>query len=410
MNLMEKKSYPNFSSRTNNLFLLLILSVSCTLILFSLGQIHFAVGADEGYYFRCATYIAQKGISGFPDIFKVYFENPQHQITQNPLRVGFIILASIWFKLLGCSFLNLALLSLFFYCLFLIIAFHFAKKYFKEYIALLFLILLAFSPLNMAMARRALIDSTVNFFNFLSIWLFLENLKERKSHETILFILVYAFAILIKEGSVLLSVFFFLYILIRKAIFKKPIKLADFLFDMFFSFSIAGIIYIALAGGVNQFFNTMMDVLTSPKVNDYAILFCSGPWFRYLLDFMLLSPWVSILAISFSANYILKQDWQEEVFYLLIFSFCSLFLYSFLIKNIRYLIFLNIPMCLFAVLMLDELVKRVFKQRESSILLILILGISFIDYSTFYYLFVKLGIYDPVSYWLLQARHIIPWK
>lgn len=407
---MERKSCLNLSSKTNNLLLLLILSVSCTLILSSLGQIHFAGGADEGYYLRCATHIAQKGISGFPDIFKVYFENPQHQITQNPLRVGYIILASIWLKLLGYSFLNLALLSLFFYCVFLIIAFYFAKKYFKERIALLFLILLAFSPLNLAMARRALIDSAVNLFNFLSIWLFWENLKERRSYKTILFILIYAFAILIKEGSVLLSVFFLLCILSRKAIFKKAIKWADFLFDMFFSFSIAAIVYIGLTGGVNQLFNAAISVLTSPKVNSYAIIFCSGPWFRYLLDFMLLSPWVCILAISFSVNYILKLDWQEETFYLLIFSIFSLFLYSFFIKNIRYLIFLNIPMCLFAVLMLDELVKRTFKHRGSIALLVLILGISLIDYSTFYYLFVKLAIYDPVSYWLLRAAHIIPWK
>ncbi len=407
---MEKKSCFRFSSRTNNLILLLIISVSCTLIISSLGQIKFAAGSDEGYYFRCATYVAQKGIPGFPDIFKVYFENPQHQITQNPLRVGFVILASFWLKLLGYSFINLALLSLFFYCILLIVAFSFVKKYFQEKIALLFLMLLAFSPLNMAMARRALIDSAVSLFVFSSVWLFWENLKERKEQRTIIFILIFAFAILIKESSALLSVFFFLYILIRKAVFKKTIKFADFLFDMFFAFGIAAMVYVSLAGGFVQFFNAAIRVLTSAKVNSYAILFCAGPWFRYLIDFILLSPWVCILAVGFSAHYILKQDWQEELFYLLVFSFCSLFFHSFLIKNIRYLIFLNIPMCLFAVLMLDELTKRLFKGRESSMLIILVLAVSFIDYSAFYYFFVKLGIYDPVSCWLLQASHIIPWK
>lgn len=405
---MEKKSYLKLPSTiTNRIFLLVVVFFSIILILISFKDIHFAGRADEGYYLKCATHVAQKGISGFPDLFKIYFENPQHRITQNPLRVGYIILAAIWLKIFGYSFINLALLSLFFYGSFLITAFYFVKKYFKEQIAFLFIILQAFSPLNMAMARRALADSAVNLFILVAIWFFWENLKKRRGHRTVSFILIYAFTILIKEGSILLTPFFFLFILIRKVIFKKAIKWGDFLFDTFFSFSVAGIIYIVLAGGASQFINTMISVVTSPKINPYSI-FCSGPWFRYLIDFILLSPWVCILAIGFFMNYVLKKEWREEVLYLLIFCLFFLFSYSFLVKNVRYLIFLDMPMRLFAVLMLDELTKRFFKRGRIIILLGLILSISLIDYRTFYYFFVKLGIYDPVSIWFLQASHIIP--
>jgi len=407
---MERKSHLNSTPLiTNRIFIMAVIVFSITLIAFSCKYISFAVRADEGYYLRSATHVAQKGISGFQDLFKIYFDNPEHRITQNPLRVGYIILAAIWLKIFGYSFINLSLMSLFFYGSFLIAAFYFVKKYFKEQIASLFIILQAFSPLNMAMARRALTDSAVNLFILLAIWLFWANLKERKSYRTISFILIYAFTILIKEGSVLLTPFFFLFIVVHKCIFKKTIKWGDFLFDTFSSLGIAGIVYIVLAGGVGQLINAMISVVTSPKINPYTAL-CSGPWFRYLIDFIILSPWVCILAIGFFVNYILKKEWQEEIVYLLMFCLFFLFSYSFLIKNIRYLIFLDMPMRLFAVLMLDELTRRFFKYGRIIILLGLILVISLIDYQTFSYFFVKVGIYDPVSIWFLQASHIIPWN
>ena len=260
------------------------------------------------------------------------------------------------------------------------------------------------------MARRALIDATVNTFMFSSILLFFENLRKKKIYKTILFILIYAFTILVKEGSVLLSPFFVLYIFIHRNIFKNSLKLTDFFVVTLFPFTIAGIVYFSLAGGIFQFIDTMMAVVTSPAVNPYAILFCSGPWFRYLIDFMVLSPWVCILAIGFSLNYIIQNERQEEVNYLLLLSIYLLFVFSFFIKNVRYLIVLDMPMRLFAILMLNKLVKQLFKNRPYVILVILVMIISFIDYLNFYNLFIRHGIYDPVSQWLLQANHIIPWK
>jgi hypothetical protein len=262
----------------------------------------------------------------------------------------------------------------------------------------------------MAMARRALIDSTSNLFILSSILLFFENLKGNKAFRNVLFILVYSFTILIKESSALLALFFMLYILITRKKNADYLSMKGFLIAAVAPFSIAGIIYIILAGGTEQFFKAMISVLTSPGINTYAILYCAGPWFRYLVDFMLLSPWVFLLGVGFVFFYLTKKDKKDELTYLLLFSITSIFFHSFLIKNIRYLMILDFPFRLFVISMLYELFQPRFKQKAVYLIGVVVIAISLSDYFSFNKFFVQAAIYDPVSFWLLQVHHIIPWR
>lgn len=407
---MEKKSLPKIRSNLNLLIAILVIAASFALFSYTLKDVKFATGADEGFYFKYATYIGEKGVFGFQDLFRDYVQNQQNWLFPNPLRIGFIALSAIWLKITGSSLLNLAYLSLLCFYLFVFFSYCFVKKYFSQELALLLTTLLAFSPLNMAVARRALMDSASNLFTFLSVWLFLESIKENNSRKSTLFVLIYSFTILTKEISVFLSVFFVFYLFLRRIIFKKPLKLKDFLAATVFPFGIAGIVYIVMAGGISWVFDTAEIILNSPQNNQYALLFGSGPWFRYLIDWMLLSPWVFILALGFCIHYLTKNEWQEEIFYLLLYSAMAVFILSIFTKNIRYLIFLDMPIRLFSLLMLNELRKRFFKEKGFVVLVVLTVCISLFDYLNFYNLFIRHSIYDPVTYWLLQAWHIIPWK
>ncbi len=397
-------------SRLYDLLFFLVLAISFTLVTFSFGHIHFQETADEGLYLNYAAHINEKGISGFHDFFKNYFDKPEYRLTQNPLRVGFIILSAISLKIFGYSFFSLAFLSLFSFYVLLLVSFYFVKKYFGRNIALLFIILLAFSPLNMAMARRALTDATANLFMSSSVFLFFWHIKEKKIYKAVLFVVLYAAAILVRENNVFLSVFFMVYLLKDAVKSKERLKLNDCLVITILPFAIAGIVYVALAGGISQFINVAISISTSREVNDYAVFFCSGPWFRYIIDFMLLSPWVCILAIGFLFHYIFKNERQEPIDYLFIFSIILLFIYgNFVVKCSRYLMVLDMPMRLFAILMLRDLTQRIFKKRSFIVLICLLIMIIAFDYYNFNYMFVKEGIYDPVSIWLLQAARIIPW-
>jgi len=390
--------------------LLLIISVAAAGVLFTFRNINFMAKADEGYYLNYAAYIGTKGVLGIPDLFRYYLANHASWIFPNPLRIGFIMFSACWLNLFGSSFMNLAFLSLFSYCLLLAVSFYFAGRYFGNRIASLFTLLLAFSPLYMAMARRALMETTVSLFTILTVWLFLEILRKGSKYKILLFVIIYAFTILIKENVCLLSIFFLFYLLVRRRIFGGGINLSSVLAVTLYPFLIAGIVYVIAAGGIAPVIITAKIILNSPSTNLYAIYFGSGPWYSCLVDFLLLSPWVCILAIVYSFGYLVKDRWQEEVVYFALLSAGLIFLSVFFTKNIRYLITLDVPIRLFAVLMLDELARRFFKKRVFLVLSIAVIAICLFDYLSFYNLFVLQGIYDPVSARLLEARHIIPYR
>jgi hypothetical protein len=65
-------------------------------------------------------------------------------------------------------------------------------------------------------------------------------------------------------------------------------------------------------------------------------------------------------------------------------------------------------MRLFAILMLTKIVETKIPKYSATITAVIVITISVFDYINFHYLFIQQRIYDPVSLWLLKARHIVP--
>jgi 4-amino-4-deoxy-L-arabinose transferase-like glycosyltransferase len=151
-------------------------------------------------------------------------------------------------------------------------------------------------------------------------------------------------------------------------------------------------------------------ILSSPAHNEYAILFGSGPWFRYLIDYMLLSPWVLILSSGFIFWHLASKEHDERVVYFLLAFVVLFFSLNFFTKNVRYVMVLDTPMRLFSVLMLKKLFDARFPKRAFLLISVCVAAIAVFDCLNFYNLFVRGDIYDPVSYWLLKIEHIIPWR
>jgi len=385
------------------LLALLISLISFAIIFTSLKDVKFYPQADEGHHLKYAYIIADKGIGEFPELFKEYIKNEKDWIFPPPIRVGYILLSAGWFKVFGSSFGRLAELSLISFFFFLLISFYFAKKYFGEEMALLFLILLAFSPLNMGMARRALTDSTSNLFLSLSIWLFLDLLRNGGGLKYIAFILTYSFALLTRESNIFLSPVLICYLGILRFILKKEVNLLHILSITIFPALIMIVVLTILSAG--QFYETVRANASTYQSNQYGILFCSGPWFRYLIDWFILSPFTLILAIGFIFHYLTLNRKEESLIYFIT-IFCALLLiFGMLsIKSVRYTIVLETPIRLFSLLML----KALLTERLKFLMFGIIVLIAFLDYCNFRYLFVEKGIYDPVSFHLLRAKGIIP--
>ncbi|MDD5568215.1 MAG: hypothetical protein PHY88_03315, partial [Candidatus Omnitrophica bacterium] len=166
----------------------------------------------------------------------------------------------------------------------------------------------------------------------------------------------------------------------------------------------------ALLGCLPFIFNTVRIILSSPQANSYAISFGSGPWYRYLIDYMLLSPWIVILATGFIFCFFLNQENNELVVYFAVIFVSSFILFDFFTKNLRYVMILDMPLRLFSLLMLNTIANKFLGRSAVSMVLILTITLAFFDCLNFYHLFIRGSIYDPVSFFLFKAQHLIPFK
>jgi 4-amino-4-deoxy-L-arabinose transferase-like glycosyltransferase len=366
--------------------------------------------ADEGYYLKYASAIANKGLSEFRNLFTDYVGHEENWVFPNPLRVGLIFISAIWCRIFGNSFVALAYLSFLSYLLLIIINYLFCSKIFGRDKATLLAFLVAFSPLNMAMSRRALSDSLTTLFLLMSIWLFLDMIdRDNSVVKKIIFVLIFSFTILIKETSALLVIPFFVFMIIYQSKFKGKIRLSDFLYLLVYPAIIVSVIYLISAGSIFKIIEVGRVVSTAVKTNSYAILYGSGSGLRYIIDYLLLSPWVLILTVGYLFYMILHFDDSEisEVYFSIV-LLVSLFMFSFLTKNIRYIMVLDLPLRLFSILMLKKLFEKRFSKHAVILLVFSVLAICVFDYFNFEYLFLKRDIYDPVTFLLLEAKHIIP--
>jgi 4-amino-4-deoxy-L-arabinose transferase-like glycosyltransferase len=380
--------------RTYALLAILVSVAVFTLIFFSLKKVRFCPKADEGYHLMYALSVVDNGVSGFSDNFRFYIREQKAWIFPPPVRVGYIGLSAIWLKIAGESFLSLSYLSLLSFFSLLLLSFYFAKKHFGAETAFLFVALLATSPINCAMARRALGDATSNLFLTISFWLFLDVIRERKG--LLLFVLFYSLSVLTKESFAFFSPIFVCCLLA----FKRLDRTSFFSVSLFPAFIVL-IVLTALSEGL--FVEAVFNNASTLRTNQYSILFGQGPAYRYIIDHLILSPVTLLLSIGFLFSYALSEKELSVSYFVLILLGTFLIFGLFPNKCARYTIMAETPIMLFSLLML----QRLFLEKRALIFCIVAL-IALFDYMNFGHLFVEEGIYDPVSFQLLRAKEIIP--
>ena len=380
------------------------------------GEDNFYKSADEGYYFRFASIIAEKGISQFPFLIKYYTDNDMAYLYPIPSRVGHVLLTASWFKLFGTSFVSLAKFSFFCYLLFVLACFYFSRKFFDRSISYPFALLLSSSPLVMAMGKRALSDSNFNLFCALSIWTFMDFLITNKRNKFFVFLVIYSFCITVKESSLVLLVFFIVFFLLHKYYYKNAISNLYIFCIMFIPLFIGGVSYVILFGGLANFVDLIKAFVDthfgSDKLNPYAVLFSAGPWYRYIIDYLLLNPVGTLLFIGYCGYFLVSRKWEWKIVYFLLyfvifFAILSSLKYG---KVVRLIINLDMVIHLFSIFMLYSIFRHDNSKKQTQIVFISVLVIFLINYITFLYLFYQLNIYTPISYWLLIARKLIPYN
>jgi 4-amino-4-deoxy-L-arabinose transferase-like glycosyltransferase len=400
---------------TRHFFLsaLLVSVLGLSAVSFSLrGPSFRAHPADEIVYIRYAVFLKEQGLGAYPRLIDAYVRDPGNRIAamSSPLKAGFLVPASVLTRFFRDGFAALACMSLAAYAVAVWCVAFFLKKEYGASTALLTACSVAFSPLVMAMARRALTESLFLCVCLLAIWAFTGYLRSGRMKFALCAGFLLGWATLIKETALLVAVSFLAYLLYRSGVLKKYARVSGLVF--FCALPVAAAVAVMfMLGDPRQVLEILSLNLFSlvRETNLYDVTFCSGPWYRPLMDFIMLSPGVFLLGTGYFFVHLARHDSRGETMTFL--AFLAVILITALIpysRNVRYAILLDLPLRLGTVLMLRELFGTTFRAPAWSVPAAGIFLIAMTDYARFWDFFVANGIYDPVTPLFLRALRIIP--
>lgn len=391
--------------------LVLLVGVGC-LVGSTLSSVQYYPDSDDGIYRAYMQHIAAHGPSGFPELFRSYVADKSRWILPSPIRIGFIATSALWAKAFGPTLRALSYLSLVSHLAFVALNFAFARRWFGELRALLIAALTAFSCVLLGMSRQALMDSFATLTQALAIWLFLELVAQPSSLRwRIAFMLAFGFAVLVKEPYALLLGPFVAFAGLEKWGRKSPIGILPMAIALCAPLLVVALIYVWAAGGVDSFTSTVRVVRQSLATNEWARQFLSGPWYRYILDYLLLSPWTTLLAIAYLgalALHLRAGEWDRAQVWFALVGVLLLFEFSFIEKDVRYLMVLELPIRVFALFMLETAIPKRFTARRGLVSAILVALLCASEWASFHDIFVSQKTYDPTSAVLMNARDLLP--
>lgn len=390
----------------------LVLGLATWVIFASFASAGHEARGDGRYYLTYMQSVHEEGLSVFPALFDRWNGDPASWIFPPPSRVGFILVTALWAGIFGHTILALQYLSIAAHLGSSLANYFFARRHFGQAKALFIGALWAFSPLLLGISRLALTDSLIALCMSVTAWTFLELVLEPGSwRRRIVFMSMLGFTVLVKELSLLLLVPFTAFVLIERFWRREPLKLGMFALV----FTLPGIliapIFVLAAGSLSTLLETTRIVLSSPATNPYAVRFGSGPWFRYVVDFVCLSPFTTLLAIAFMGVLALRLrrgEYDRRLVFMALIVVCLLVEYSFFTKNVRYAVLFELPLRLMAVCMLYEILKQSSVLRTTISCGIAVAILCWIDYRAFDLYWVRNPGYDPVTNTLVGDRAMIP--
>ena len=162
---------------------------------------------------------------------------------------------------------------------------------------------------------------------------------------------------------------------------------------------------ITLAGGLGAFLETYRLSVSKNFMLPFAVKTGDGPWHRYLVDLLLVSPVVLILAVAeiFQLNREKKPQWYLTAF--IVFSYlimCNL-KYG---MNLRYANMWDMPLRFLAFSQLTALSEH-FGKRKTLFLALAVGAVCAIDLRQYYLLAVNYPLYELVPEALLHALKIL---
>ena len=366
------------------------------------------IGFDEGLYRNYVNSVAKVGLGSYPEIVDQYRET-QKTLPGSilpPLRFLFIFAGYAWHSLFGTEALAaLHCVAATFSILTLGLAAFFAWRLKGLGFACAVAALTAFAPTQIHMSQHALVDGFFTFWALLSLWLLWENLRAPGNWRwAASYVVALTLMVLTKENS-----FFVWVALVALLVANRWLHFGTVTRELVIATVVGpllgGVVLIFLAGGVGDLIATYQLSISKNYTLTYAILTGDGPWHRYLVDLLLVSPVVLLLAIG--AFFLLKREQRADWF--LAGFIAASYLVMCNVKyglNLRYANMWDVPLRMLAVGTIVTFAGKLPRFQQAFIVAVVAL-ISVFELRQYLILFVDYPLYELVSEGLLRALHIL---
>jgi 4-amino-4-deoxy-L-arabinose transferase-like glycosyltransferase len=365
-------------------------------------------GMDEALYRQYVSEVIGTGITSYPTIVEHYME-VQRPLTGSilpPMRFLYIFAAYLWHVLFGSEALSaLKNVACFFSILTLCISTAFAWRLKDTTSAVGVAALMAFAPTQIHMSQHALVDGFFTFWALLCLWALWENLRAPKNRYWLgVYVAALSLLVLTKENAFFVFIGIVVIIALNRWLqigtVTRELLIATCLGPL-----LGVVVLVLLAGGIDVLLAAYRLSVSKNYELPYAILTGDGPWHRYFVDILLVSPVILILATG--TVFGLDRTRKPEIF-------CAVFIaISYLIMcniryamNLRYANMWDMPLRFLAFAQVTLLAAR-FHRYQMMILWGVIGLICAVELRQYIVLFVQYPLYELVPEGLLRALHIL---
>ena len=383
------------------------------------------VGFDENLYKAYVEKVDAMGVGAYPEIAQEYVvrQRATEKAFLPPTRFLYIFCAATWRAAFygdapatrvetledvdrNPTLRSLRGVSALFTCLTLLVAAVFARRLAGDRAMLAVTALMACAPTQLHMSQHGLIDGFFAFWALTALWLLWENLQApHDSRWLAAYTGTLALMVLTKENAAFVTAALCVTIGVAHAA-KWGRVTGKLLLCTVLGPAVGLAALVSLAGGPEVFVSTYQLLVSKAQTLRYAIATGDGPWYRYLVDLLLASPLILLLAVGAVLN--LRRE-NRALLYLTAFIAGS-YLFMCNVKygmNLRYTNMWDMPLRLLAVTQLGWFAAR-FPKRENVLFGALIAGLAVFDLHQYQVLFVNFDRdYEMITSNLLQAVKIL---
>ncbi|MGA7991925.1 MAG: hypothetical protein WCC53_10870 [Thermoanaerobaculia bacterium] len=265
---------------------------------------------DERVYTWQARVVLAEGPGGIRSLVETYLRNPDLRFYPPPTRAGYIRLLAAVMRVsrttderagayLSCaaSIGSLALLLLF------------GFRFLPAPATLAAAILFAVSPMELALSRRTWQDALVEFLGFSLVYLAAEISRDGgRPAWLVAYVLVGSLGIVVKEIAPVAYALVTLQVLYVLVVRRRDLKGSVLLAVAGLAGAAAAVGWLAAAvGGLSTLWGIVSGIPAANAANVYAIQYQTGPAWRVLQAFWVVSPVASLLCLAGLAGLLLAR-------------------------------------------------------------------------------------------------------